>query len=287
MRPAHIPASHPPTGFTLVELMMVITIIALLAAILLPAVDAARIAARNTATASLLHSISTGLDMFKSESKLDRKYPPSIWDTNPTIDHPGGDPYGTGFNYTAFGAQTLVWGLAGADLLGTPGFEGWLNKTVGGLYYINPSTGEPNTTRFTGFIDLSKTKIKTPAQDGDDLTIPEVQGRGGYGGAPVIVDDFNRPVLYFAPNLNYTGLNIYRFTDHIGFHDTPGNDAPAFWTGNGFASYVQDPRVTQVSGLHGPYNPDSYLLITAGHDKHYGTADDVCNFPFNALPPPP
>ncbi len=29
-----------------------------------------------------------------------------------------------------------------------------------------------------------------------------------------------------------------------------------------------------------PYNHDSYLLISAGPDKRYGTRDDVANFPF-------
>ncbi len=27
-----------------------------------------------------------------------------------------------------------------------------------------------------------------------------------------------------------------------------------------------------------PYRRDSFILISAGEDGHYGTADDVCNF---------
>jgi hypothetical protein len=44
-----------------------------------------------------------------------------------------------------------------------------------------------------------------------------------------------------------------------------------------FYDYIRDPRV-QVQNRPWPYRPDSYILISAGPDGLYGTADDIRNF---------
>jgi len=38
-----------------------------------------------------------------------------------------------------------------------------------------------------------------------------------------------------------------------------------------------DPKAS-ASGIVWPYRPDSYILISAGADGYYGTADDITNF---------
>ena len=53
-----------------------------------------------------------------------------------------------------------------------------------------------------------------------------------------------------------------------GVAGTPG-DAAAFY------SYIQNPK---IGTSRWPYNQDSYILISAGPDGIYGTADDICNF---------
>lgn len=71
-------------GFTLVELLVVMGIIAVLAAILLPALQRAREAARRTACSNNLNQIGKGLQMFRNEH--DMKLPEadnmggSVWD---------------------------------------------------------------------------------------------------------------------------------------------------------------------------------------------------------------
>lgn len=60
------PRRRGAAGFTLVELLVVIAIIAVLVAILLPALGGARTAARKSATNSLMLSVRTAIDQFKS-----------------------------------------------------------------------------------------------------------------------------------------------------------------------------------------------------------------------------
>ena len=70
------------SGFSLVELLTVIFIIALLIGILVPSLNAARNAAKKTSSKSVLNSVGVGLEMFKNENGSDfpqsNGYPPSF-----------------------------------------------------------------------------------------------------------------------------------------------------------------------------------------------------------------
>lgn len=271
-------------AFTLVELMMVITIVVLLASILVPALEAARTAARQTATSSLLHSIGTGLDMFQAEPRLGRRYPNSCWDAS--VD---GTPYGASTeNRFYYGAQTLLWGLAGADLLGTPGFQADADTPMSngndGLYELDD--GQPVKPRFGPFIDLSKTEIKTP----QELGISVGSSPGGTPAdpnGPVIVDSFNRPVLYYRaePECECEIQDVYPTFHNEGFLDETllpnGQRQDPIANETAFYRYIVDQRAQNLTGVVTPHNRDRFLLITPGPDKRYGTADDIANFQFN------
>ena len=70
----HVSYGQNSAGFTLIELLVVVAIIALLVAILLPALEQARDVAGRTACAVNLHSITTGLVLY-----ADRGYNQELW----------------------------------------------------------------------------------------------------------------------------------------------------------------------------------------------------------------
>ncbi|MFC1582606.1 type II secretion system protein [Planctomycetota bacterium] len=69
------------TGFTLIEMLVVISIIAILAAILMPAITAVRVAAKKASTKSLIGTIDMALESYAND--FSGYYPPDPMDTAP------------------------------------------------------------------------------------------------------------------------------------------------------------------------------------------------------------
>ena len=134
MKPA---AAKPNRGFTLIELLVVITVIGILIALLLPAVQAAREAARRAQCTNNLKQI--GLALANYQSAL-RVYPFGVG---------GGGPPSSGFNRWSAQSQLLPY-LEQAALFNALNFVGtpWLN--------LNPVFGPMNqtaiTTKIAGFL---------------------------------------------------------------------------------------------------------------------------------------
>lgn len=114
-------------GFSLVELLTVIFIIALLIGILIPSLNAARNAAKKTTSKSIVGSIGVGLEMFKTDNGSDfpqsNGYPPSfahppLTAFNHAFDATRGEfPFLDG-NPVVYGAQWLPAMLMGLDSQG-------------------------------------------------------------------------------------------------------------------------------------------------------------------------
>ncbi len=75
-------------GFTLIELLVVIAIIGMLVAILLPAINSAREAAKKNSCGANLHSLGQFIELYKSSSGTRNPYPP-VSTTDPRFSIPG------------------------------------------------------------------------------------------------------------------------------------------------------------------------------------------------------
>ena len=148
------------------------------------------------------------------------------------------------------GAELLCDALMGTDLKG-------YDPT--GAYGVTPRRGP---------------FIKTGTVEFEVVTVP------GAGTDYIMKDKWEMPIIYYraTPGVALTAGSISAFyteADNTAF--ITGYPQPTGATNypGGFTAYITD---TQIPSMDVPYNPDSFILISAGRDKIYGNEDDVFNF---------
>ncbi|MCO6439243.1 MAG: prepilin-type N-terminal cleavage/methylation domain-containing protein [Phycisphaerae bacterium] len=215
------------SGFSLVELLTVMFIIAVLIAILVPSLNAARNAAKKTSTSALLRTIGAGLEQFKTDNGREfsqtNGYPPSF--AHPPIVDDGKEiftrkdalegkfPFLDSSFPRVYGAQWLPAMLVGVDGNGyisrqsvpkrdNLGSEPWK------WYTDDPLSTGKRLDRRPLYIDTSKVRMlateKLPGRRNDKL-FPDWDKMKEL---PVIVDAFDQPILYYAANRNGTPTNM-------------------------------------------------------------------------------
>jgi len=136
---------HRPAGFTLIELLVVIAILALLVAIMSPALNSAMARVNSAICASSLRQLNLALRqyleqnerMLWDDSKENRWNPSGRWFSERILPNIGGQsktllcPTADGFNTDpwSWGSATTVWG--------GPGTEGWWMGGHYGSYGMN------------------------------------------------------------------------------------------------------------------------------------------------------
>ena len=271
-------------GFTIIELLTVMAIIALLVWILIPSMNRARIFARNTRQQAQLTAIDMAITLFKNDYG---DYPPS----NQSDEDPA-----SGNKYN--GAQKLAEAMVGQDMLGFHPNSAWRDDGT------NPSLVNPNlynrqnfdagtlNQRVGPYLDPDKTKAFKLSQVFNN-NLAEFQDN------LVLCDSFTKtkvqigeeyfkvglPILYYKAKTSNTqlgggpNLSIYTYFSNIDIIELKKN----VYGGNegrvAFFQKFQDPKATlAASGVLRPYRADSYILISAGADGVYFTADYVTNF---------
>ena len=218
------------SAFTLVELLVVITIIALLISIMIPGFSAVRNTAHITSTQATFQGIDRGVEGFRGERALGGAYPPSQTDrTAARSATPDSmiSPFSINraeVNLIA-GANLLVYALVGADNLGTPGFldldrDGtwWDDQGADqqlpnykGAYALDTSTNEVLNKRYPSgggaFVDdTTRSSVRSYQQLFDEgIALTETTKLGA--AAPqetanqlVFTDSWGRPILYYRAN---------------------------------------------------------------------------------------
>ena len=203
----HKSRRHARPGFTLIELLVVIGIIAVLMAMLLPALNAARDSANKVATAAQLNAIGVGLELFQGDQNA---YPGSMAyvggagapdDSDGPDNIPNsGDELGPGFamasaGTTMSGAHWLAYMLLGADLRGYAAPQNVVDPATTGidaadLQMLNRRGPYLDTSKITAVPDNDASLGWFSAATG--LSDP-----GPNTGRHLILDNFGYPILYY------------------------------------------------------------------------------------------
>jgi len=297
-------------GFTIIELLTVMSIIVILFGLLVPAMTLVKTYAKVVKQQAQFHAIEAGLQMFHDDFGA---YPPSdSMDRKET-----GGPDNTTKGYP--GAIKLAEALMGQDLLGfhpssifkADGTNPLLTQPLDDLYPDNIDPKNPTDihrdnlrSRKGPYLDI--TRVSTAAIGAlyskqtlanlvicDEFPRVSIAGAGRRVGLPVLYYKANvSSMLDPDPNGGTLPANpdsttyIYNHLDNQSLIEltpawTTDTTIKNPWANNetpgmvGFYTAIQNPK---ISSPPKPYNPDTYILMSAGPDGLYGTRDDVLNF---------
>lgn len=306
-------------GFTIVELLTVMAVIAVLIGLLIPALGLVKDHAKEIQQKAQFHGIDVGLEMFKSEFG---DYPDSF-DNNFGLNPLDSEDY--------CGAQKLAEALVGWDLLGFHPKSGFRPS---GLNYFPPSgafgggdqlvyntqngaagglkIGSYNEVDGAANIKARKDEM-IELEHANAFKIRDIYDARTGGFNPnnfVLCDAYAKkrlsavktgmPILYFKARTNYqfqdyrttnnadnTTDDIYNYEDNLSLvalgmaeagnppHELLITPADTLLK---FENMILNTQVQQAANVNRPYKADSYILISAGKDGSYGTADDLFNF---------
>jgi prepilin-type N-terminal cleavage/methylation domain-containing protein len=275
------------TGFTLVELLTVLAIIALLVSLLIPSLTLIRNTAKEAKQKSQLTEIGLALTAFRTDYG---DYPPSSWMAPP--------PTAGALDYC--GAQKLAEALLGRDLLGFHPKSDWSATNL--TFYPAPPPPQNLGERKGPYLELATTNafklgdlygpaLTASPLNADTFVICDSFGVKKITIAPGRTAKAGTPILYYRAETSSKTIEppaapfqrIYNIFDNVPLAsqlNSIADSTKAHQLGNPatmqvFYDYIRDLKVTARPW---PYRPDSYILISAGADGLYGTKDDICNF---------
>jgi prepilin-type N-terminal cleavage/methylation domain-containing protein len=175
-----IPRNHAVWGFTLLELMVVIAIIGILAAIVLASLSAARTKARDVSVKSEMHNIRSAADLYytshNSSYSLSDGTAGSCSDTFGLFGAPGpGAPMwgdtSTNMKNIMLAIFNTVGTTANMDCGTSAGAWSMAVQLPSGSYWCVDSTGAARGAMLTGLAYISLTSGPTSAHNGPGATV--------------------------------------------------------------------------------------------------------------------
>lgn len=303
-------------GFTIVELLTVMGVIAVLIGLLIPALNLVKDFSKEIQQKAQFHSIDVGLEIFKTQFG---NYPESNDNSDPAV------PFPAYLDNTAYcGANKLAEAMVGWDVLGfhpksgftADGYNDIDGDTTPELIYnttngIQSSTGNPALDEIDAEENIRNRKKFIDLENANAFQMQDIYTTYAPFNAAnfVLCDEYSQtrqtgkktgmPILYYRARTrfqfqDYTDTNtvmndIYYHVDNqflidLGF---PDDNTAVHTLANyvEFESMILNTQVQQATvsvanpnGIKRPYRADSYILISAGKDGEYGTADDITNF---------
>jgi type II secretory pathway pseudopilin PulG len=281
-------------AFTIVELLTVMSIIVILIGLLVPALNKVRIYAKEVTQNAQFHSIEAALELFNNAFD---GYPDS------------GGVDSTGSMYC--GAMKLCEAMMGQDMLGfhsnamfradgrdatgtTLLYDPMADLTARKGPYLPPESadavevGEIWPTKVTAASPSAGAFMKSSRVLCDVYTRRLDSGRKV--GMPVLYykadttgrGRFHDPSLATSMLATDSKGNIYNFLDNqdlidLGMPGAAAAGAP-YTPPMKFDRFYKNTLSDKVTTVNRPFRADTYILISAGYDAEYGTADDIMNF---------
>ena len=290
--------SNRKPGFTIVELLTVMSIIIILIGLLVPALNRVRRYAQRVKQKAQFHSIAVALDLFNAENE---GYPDSNEDDDLGL------PY--------CGAMKFCEAMVGQDLKGfnqNSRFrrEAFARPNVAGTTLYPAAVDWPTAAEYTDNLKSRKMYLQLENANAYQLKYIYDSTSNFDPNTFVLCDVYNRvtnrntgkkigmPILYYKADPSKTqhvypipaSGNIYDSRDNqklvdLGLPWNPGPAHPMGSSGTTSSGAPANPQVfydkttnTNIPGGSWPYRQDSYILISAGFDGEYGTSDDDFNF---------
>jgi len=278
-----IKQSNSKAAFTIIELLTVMSIIVILIGLLVPSLNMARRYAKELTQKNQLRTIGIAIEFFNSEFD---GYPPSG-----ALDG-ASQPY--------CGAMKLCEAMMGQDLMGFHPDS------------VFRSDGTDNTGRQLYGVSTrrSRKELYLQLENANVFTLLDIYGSDTsafLGQNFVLCDVYTRqmrtgektgmPILYYkaetsnnmhdpntTPSPQDNMGNIYNYWDNhvLVSLGKPWEEASKTTTTahslSDSARFYKNTRNPKIIRPARPFREDSYILISAGYDGEYGTADDIHNF---------